>query len=94
MQDGLYQLLKNRLTPKLVPLIKLQPIISRLQSTASKRGYELVINSPSDVYMCQTSFVPYETGQLVVKKSNLYHDPLFYQLSVKPKIREKFVLEQ
>ena len=66
MQDGLYQLLKNKLSPKLVPLNKLQIIISKLRSTARKRGYELAINSPSDVYMCQTSFVAYETGQLVV----------------------------
>ena len=62
MQDGLYQLLKNRLSPKLVPLNKLQPIISKFRSTARKRGYELGINSPSDVFMCQTSFVAYETG--------------------------------
>ena len=73
MQDGLYQLLKNRLSPKLVPLTKLQPIISKLRSTARKRGYELGINSPSDVYMCQTSFVAYETGQLVV----LSHIPMY-----------------
>ena len=73
MQDGLYQLLKNRLSPKLVPLTKLQPILSKLRSTARKRGYELGINSPSDVYMCQTSFAAYETGQLVV----LSHIPMY-----------------
>ena len=73
MQDGLYQLLKNKLSPKLVPLNRLQTIITKLRSTARKRGYELAINSPSDVYMCQTSFVAYETGQLVV----LSHIPMF-----------------
>ena len=73
MQDGLYQLLKNKLSPKLVPLNVLQPIITKLRSSARKRGYELSINSPSDVYMCQTSFVAYETGELIV----LSHIPMF-----------------
>ena len=73
MQDGLYQLLKNRLSPKLVPLNKLQRITSKLRSTARKRGYELSITSPSDVYMCQTSFVAYETGELIV----LSHIPMY-----------------
>ena len=39
MQDGLYQLLKNKLSPKLVPLSKLQAITSKLRSSARKRGY-------------------------------------------------------
>ena len=73
MQDGLYQLLKNRLSPKLVPLTKIQAVISRLRTTARKRGYELSINSPSDVYMCQTSFVAYATGELIV----LSHIPMY-----------------
>ena len=73
MQDGLYQLLKNKLSPKLVPLTKIQKITSKLRSTARKRGYELSINSASDVYMCQTSFVAYETGELIV----LSHIPMY-----------------
>ena len=73
MQDGLYQLLKNRLSPKLVPLTKIQRITSNLRSTARKRGYELSIKSASDVYMCQTSFVAYETGELIV----LSHIPMY-----------------
>ena len=73
MQDGLYQLLKNKLSPKLVPLSKLQTVISELTSTVRKRGYELAINSPSDVYMCQTSFVAYETGELIV----MSHLPMY-----------------
>lgn len=43
-----------------------------LDSSTRKRGYELGINSPSDVYMCQTNFVTYEVGQLVV----LRHIPM------------------
>ena len=66
MQDGLYQLLKNKLSPKLVPLSKLQAITSKLRSSARKRGYELAINSPSDIYMWQTSFLAYENGELIV----------------------------
>ena len=73
MQDGLYQLLKNKLSPKLVPLSKLQAITSKLRSSARKRGYELAINSPSDIYMCQTSFLAYETGELIV----LSHLPMY-----------------
>ena len=73
MQDGLYQLLKNKLSPKLVPLSKLQTVISELTSTVRKRGYELAINSPSNVYMCQTSFVAYETGELIV----MSHLPMY-----------------
>ena len=73
MQDGLYQLLKNKLSPKLVPLSKLQTVIAELTSTVRKRGYELAINYPSDVYMCQISFVAYETGELVV----LSHIPMY-----------------
>ena len=47
-------------------IIEFSVITSKLRSTARKRGYELGINFPSDVYMCQTSFVAYENGQLVV----------------------------
>ena len=73
MQDGLYQLLKNKLSPKLVPLTKIQKITSNLRSTARKRGYELSIKSASDVYMCQTSFVAYATVELIV----LSHIPMY-----------------
>ena len=51
----------------------MQKIISKLRSTARKRGYELSINSASDVYMCQTSFVAYETGELIL----LSHIPMY-----------------
>ena len=73
MQDELFPLLKNKVSPNLVPLNRLQTIIAKLRSTARKRGYELAINSQSDAYMCLTSFVAYETGQLVV----LRHIPMF-----------------
>lgn len=45
-------LLKNRLSLKLVPLNKLQPVLSKIRFTARIRGYELAINSASDVYIC------------------------------------------
>ena len=54
MLDGLYQLIKNRFSPKLAPLTKKQSITSNLRSIARKRGYELSINSASDVYMCRS----------------------------------------
>ena len=73
VQDGLYQLLKNKLSPKLVPLTNLQGLIGKLQDITRKRGYNLAINSPSEIYMCQTSFVAYENGQLII----LTHIPMY-----------------
>lgn len=31
-----------------------------------KSGYRLTISSPSDIYMCKTSFVAYQEGELVI----------------------------
>ena len=73
IQDGLYQLLKNKLSPKLVPLRKLEGVIEKLRRITSNRGYKLAIQSTSDIFMCDTSFVAYEHGQLVV----LTHIPMY-----------------
>ena len=73
VQYGLYQLLKNKLSPNLVPLSNLQGVIGKLQDITRKRGYNLAINSPSDIYMCQKSVVAYENGQLII----LTHIPMY-----------------
>ena len=73
IQDGLYQLLKNKLSPKLVPLRKLQGIIEKLRRITSNRGYNLAIQSPSDIFMCETSFVAYDHGELII----LTHVPMY-----------------
>ena len=73
IQDGLYQLLKNKLSPKLVPLKQLQGVLGKIKDITRKRGYELAINSAADIYMCQTSFVAYTTGELIV----LSHIPMY-----------------
>ena len=73
IQDGLYELLKNKLSPKLVPLTQLNRATAKLRDLTMKKGYELTIKSASDIYMCQTSFVSYENGQLIV----LTHIPMF-----------------
>ena len=73
IQDGLYQLLKNKLSPKLVPLKQLQEVLGKIKDITRKRGYELAINSAADIYMCQTSFVAYTTGELIV----LSHIPMY-----------------
>ena len=66
IQDGLYQLLKNKLSPKLVPLNNLEGVIGKIKDIAIKRGYRLAISSSSDIYMYQTSFVAYQEGELVI----------------------------
>ena len=73
IQDGLYQLLKNKLSPKLVPLNNLEKILGKIRDIAMKRGYSLAISSSSDIYMCQTCFVAYENGELIV----LSHIPMY-----------------
>ena len=73
IQDGLYQLLKNKLSPKLIPLRKLQGIIEKLKTITNNRGYNLAIRSPSDIFMCETSFVAYENGELII----LSHIPMY-----------------
>ena len=76
MQDGLFSLLENKLSPKLVPLKTIEPIVEKLRKVTRKRGYNLAINSISDVFMCDTSFVAYETGELII----LVHIPMFKNL--------------
>ena len=43
MQDGLYSLLENKLSPKLVPLRTIEPVVERLRKVTGKRGYNLAI---------------------------------------------------
>ena len=76
MQDGLFSLLENKLSPKLVPLKTIEPIVEKLRKVTRKRGYNLAINSISDVFMCDTSFVAYETGELII----LVHIPMYKNL--------------
>ena len=73
LQDGLYQLLKNNLSPKLVPLSNLEEVIGQVKDIAMKRGYKLAIGSSSDIYMCQTSFVAHQNGELII----LSHIPMY-----------------
>ena len=76
MQDGLFSLLENKLSPKLAPLGTVEPVVERLRKVTGKRGYNLAINSMSDIYMCDTSFVAYETGKLII----LVHIPMYKNL--------------
>ena len=76
MQDGLFSLLENKLSPKLVPLWKVEPVVEKLRKVTGKRGYNLAINSISDIYMCDTSFVAYEDGRLII----LVHIPMYKNL--------------
>ena len=76
MQDGLFSLLENKLSPKLVPLRKVVPVLEKLRKVTGKRGYNLAINSISDIYMCDTSFVAYEDGRLII----LVHIPMYKNL--------------
>ena len=73
IQDGLYELLKNKLSPKLVPLTQLNRATAKLRDLTMKKGYELTIKSASDIYMCETSFVSYENGNVFI----LTHIPMF-----------------
>ena len=73
LQDGLYQLLKNNLSPKLIPLSNLEEVIGQVKDIAMKRGYKLAIGSSSDIYMCQTSFVAHQNGELII----LSHIPMY-----------------
>ena len=59
MQDSLFSLLENKLSSKLVPLRTIEPVVEKLRKGTGKRGYNLAINSISDMYMCDISFVAY-----------------------------------
>ena len=76
MQDGLYSLLENKLSPKLVPLRTIAPVVERLRKVTSKRGYNLAIKLVSDMHMCDTNFVAYEDGRLNI----LVHIALYKNL--------------
>ena len=72
-QEGLYTLLKNKVSPRLVPLRTVENSLEKLQSTIEKRGYSMAIDSPSDIYQCESSFVGFENGRLVI----LIHIPIY-----------------
>ena len=76
IQDGLYQLLKNKLSPQLVPLKKIEGTIQNLTKIANNRGYRLAIKTNADAFMVDTSFVAYENGHLIV----LTHVPMYKEL--------------
>ena len=54
-QDGLYQLLKNKLSPRLIPLRHIKGPLMKLQELTRRRGYNLAIKNPSDVFMSEAS---------------------------------------
>ena len=76
IQDGLYQLLKNKLSPQLVPLKKIEGTIQNLKKIANNRGYRLAIKTNADAFMVDTSFVAYEDRHLVI----LTHVPMYKEL--------------
>ena len=72
-QEGLYQLLKNKVSPRLTPLHSIEKTIKRLQTTINSRRYNMAVDNPSDIYQCESSFVGFEDGRLVI----LIHMPIF-----------------
>ena len=77
-QEGLYELLKNKVSPRLVPLHTIENSLERLQATLTKRRYSMAIENPSDIYQCESSFVGFENGRLVI----LIHLPIYKRQSL------------
>ena len=67
---------ENKFSLKLFPLRKVVPVLEKLRKVIGKRGYNLDIYSISDIYMCDTSFVAYEDGRLII----LVHIPMYKNL--------------
>ena len=66
-------MLKNKVSPRLIPLHSIEKTIKRLQATITSRRYSMAIDNPSDIYQCDSSFVGFEDGRLVI----LIHVPIF-----------------
>ena len=75
-QDGLYQLLKNKLSPQLITLRKIQKAMGKVKKIANAKGYKLATKTDADIFMVDTNFVAYENGTLII----LCHIPLYKQL--------------
>ena len=57
LQNGIYDLLKNKLSPSLVNLETISNTLAKAEIMISKRGYQYAISSATDVYQLETNFV-------------------------------------
>ena len=78
LQDGLYELLKNKLSPKLVTISNIERALTRLKTVTSNRRYKMALQNPSDVFMCDTSFVAIQNGSLII----LVHIPIYKEFNL------------
>jgi len=73
IQDGLYELFKNRLSPRLVDITTIQRAMKNLEQIAYKRKYHITITKPIEVYQLLSSFVAMENGSIYI----LIHVPIY-----------------
>ena len=73
IQDGLYELLKNKLSPKLIALHQISGTIDKIERIAMRRGFRLAILNKADIFQVQTNFVSMSSGIVTI----LTHLPIY-----------------
>ena len=66
IQNGLYELLKNRLSPSLINLSSLEKAFKKLQNKLMQTGYRTVVVNAKELLQSEASFVSYSNGQIIV----------------------------
>ena len=59
IQNGLYSLMKNKLSPLLIPVSTIEKALNQAANVAGKKGFVLAISNPIDTYQVETNFVSY-----------------------------------
>jgi len=73
VRDGLYQLFKNSLSPKLVDITTIKKAMKSLEQEAYKRKYHMTIGKAIEAFQLTTSFVAMEDGTIFI----LVHVPIY-----------------
>jgi len=73
IRDGLYELFKNRLSPKLIDITTIKRAMKTLEDTAYKRKYHMTITRAIEAYQLDSSFVAMENGIIFI----MVHVPIY-----------------
>ena len=73
IRDGLYELFKNKLSPKLVDITTIKRAMKTLEETAYKRKCHMAITRAIEAYKLESSFVAMEDGIIFI----MVHVPIY-----------------
>jgi len=73
IRDGLYELFKNKLSPKIVDITTIKRAMKTLEEAAYKRKYHMIIDKAIEAYQLQSSFVAMENGIIFI----MVHVPIY-----------------